>query len=81
MGWTRVRELSVEKSKDVADECSLWSRGGLEGVEVHIDDNVIQIPRDAILELVASEFVSKQIARLEEMDTEQAVALMMREYR
>jgi hypothetical protein len=42
----------------------LWTRGGLEGVLVRLDDKVIHIPRDAILEFVAHEYVAKQITRL-----------------
>lgn len=81
MGWHRTRELKVEKATEATDKCGLWARGGLEGVEVHVEDKVIHIPREAILDLVASEFVSKQISRLEQMDTKQVIAVMMGESR
>lgn len=77
MGWHLTRELTVEKAKESAEKCGLWTRGGLDGVEVHIGGDVIHIPRDAILDLVASEFLSKQISRFEQMNTDQAIALMM----
>ncbi len=44
MGWHRTRELKVEKANEAADKCGLWTRGGLDGLEVRLDDNVIHIP-------------------------------------
>ncbi len=79
MGWHRTRELQVETAQNAAEKCGLWTRGGLEGVEVHIDDKVIHVPRDAILELVASEYINKRIANYEQMDTGRAIADMMGE--
>lgn len=79
MGWHRTQELEVEKAQQPADKCGLWTRGGLEGMEVRVDDKVIHIPREAILDLVASEYISKQVSKYEQMDTEQAIADMMGE--
>lgn len=81
MGWHRTRELEVKKASESSGKCGLWTRGGLEGVEVHIDDKVIQIPREAILDLVASEYISKRVSKYEQMDTGQAIADMMGESR
>jgi hypothetical protein len=77
MGWSRARVLEVETVKQPVEECGLWTRGGLEGVRVIIADKVISIPREAILELVADEYVSKQISRFEQMTTDEAVREMM----
>jgi hypothetical protein len=46
-------------------------------LQVTIDDKVIHIPREAILELVAGEYISKRISRLEQMTTEDAIREMM----
>lgn len=81
MGWHRTRDLEVETRHEPTDKCGLWTRGGLEGVEVHLEDKVIHIPREAILNLVASEYISKRVSKYEQMDTEQAIADMMGESR
>lgn len=77
MGWTHTYELKTEQVAKVADKCGLWTRGGLSGVEVHIEDKVIYLPREAILDLVAAEYVSHQVSRYEQMDTQQAIEDMM----
>ena len=79
MGWSRARVLEVETVKQPVEECGLWTRGGLEGVRVIIADKVISIPREAILELVADEYVSKQISRFEQMTTDEAVREILAE--
>jgi hypothetical protein len=77
MALTRTRLLDVRTDDGLQETCGLWTRGGLEGVEVIIDDKRISIPRDAILELVADEYVSKQIARLKQLTTVDAVNEIM----
>jgi hypothetical protein len=81
MGWDRISELKVEKSGSVTDKCELWTRGGLNGVTIYVDDKAIAIPKEVLLELVAAEFLRTQISRFEQMDTEQAIAAMMGESR
>lgn len=80
MGCRRTHELAVEKANETADKCGLWTRGGLTGVEVHIDDKIIHIPRQAILDLVAAEYVKNRIAKYEQMDTEDAIEDMIGNY-
>ena len=74
MGWHRTHTLEVEEAEYAAKECGLWTRGGLEGLEVHIGRQIIHIPREAILELVSAEYVSRAISRLEQLSTEDAIA-------
>jgi hypothetical protein len=77
MGWHRTRILKVETAQNRGQECGLWTSGNLEHLQVTIDDKVIHIPREAILELVAGEYISKRISRLEQMTTEDAIREMM----
>ena len=76
MGWYRVCDLPAEETisgpftpPDDA-EPSLWSRGGLQGVEVHHGDKCIKIPRKALLGLVCDEIRSEQVRQWEDMDDE-----------
>lgn len=71
MGWYKVRDLGSYDSEDrktKRQDASLWSRGGVEGVEVHIGDEIIPIPPDAIMCLVGDELRSVAISGLESMD-------------
>ena len=77
MGWGKVCELESRSGDIVVSECGLWTRGGLEGVQVMVGRLVIDIPREVILRLVADEYVNKKIARYEQMTAEQAVDEMM----
>jgi hypothetical protein len=75
MGWSGACLLNVEKiNGQVVGQCQLWTRGGLDGVQIAIEDCVIPIPREVILEIVAGEYRSKMVAKYEHADTEQLIA-------
>ena len=74
MGWHRTRELEVTSGLGGHEGCGLWTRGGLNGVRVEIDGKAVHIPREAILELVADEWISNRLSHYEQMTTEQALA-------
>jgi hypothetical protein len=79
MGWHKTRELEVvDGFGSDPDFCGLWTRGGLEGIRVQIGDKAAKIPREAILELVAAEWISKRIGHYEQLTTKQAIAEIMR---
>ena len=78
MGWHKTRELKVtEGFANDPESCGLWTRGGLEGLRVEFLGKSVHIPREAIMELVAEEWISKRISRLEQLTTEQAISEMM----
>jgi len=76
MGWHKENNLRVENATEKVDVCSLWSRGGLNGIEIHIFDKIIHIPRQLIIDLVASEYINNRISKLEQMDTEEVIKEM-----
>lgn len=80
MGWYKVQQLETESGTE--HEClpgppSLWSRGGLSGLFVQdTAGKTVKIPREVILRLVADEWQSKQISRLEGQTTEECLEEM-----
>lgn len=66
MSWHRVIDLEIEE-EPCPPGASLWTRGGLEGLEIHVSGKTIKIPRDTILELVGSEMASAEIVRIGQM--------------
>jgi len=71
MGWRKVCDLECEpKAKE---NCCLMSRGGLEGVEVTIDNRTIKIPREIIMKMFVDEYISRQISRYEGMSFDDAI--------
>lgn len=80
MGRNRISVLHVEEIarwEDNIKECGLWSRGGLNGVEVHIGNKIISIPREELLKIIASEYVSNQVSKYEQMNVAEAIFDMM----
>ena len=73
MGWTKTTDLEFNQENRQTNGCSLWTRGGLEGVEVHIQDYVIKIPSMVIWDLVADEFVRRKIEKYEQMNRDEAI--------
>jgi len=81
MGWTRVAELQITEKNSVSiiipgswsqlseGAASLWSRGGINGVEVHIGPYIVEIPLEVLRKLIADEIRDRHISSLEEMDT------------
>ena len=70
MSAYKVASLKTETSRDMVNEPELWTRGGLEGLEIRMQGALIQIPRDVIMRLVISEVISNQIAALEQLEVE-----------
>ena len=73
MGWYTVARLEVKESELQFDECRLLSRGGLEGLQIHIEDKTIHLPKNIILDLVADEYTQEKIRNYESMDTVEAL--------
>lgn len=73
MGWSRVAKLNVKEESESVEECGLFSRGGLEGVVVLIENKWIEIPKSVLIELVAEELVSQEISRLEQLEGQAAI--------
>lgn len=63
MGWKRVSDLEYEQASEPTIKCGLYSRGGLEGVEVHVDDKVVKIPKKLLLNMVADHYQNCMIAK------------------
>lgn len=77
MGWDQVAELEVEKHQPADDgKPRLYSRGGLNGVVVTVEDKWIPIPRKVLFELVAQEYLNQEITRLECLEVEGILAEM-----
>lgn len=77
MGLRRKTALPVTRTKHAVAGCELWTRGGLDGLEIHIEDKVIGIPREIVLELIANEYKLRKIDRLEGMSPEHLIDEMM----
>ena len=69
MGWNTVTWLEVDRSVMCIDGCVLVHHRGLNGVEIHIGENEIRIPKQVILDLVAQEYIDKQINKYKSINT------------
>ena len=79
MGWNTVATLSIDDAPNQTDgKCYLLSRGGLNGIKVHVDDEWISIPKAHILTMIAEEYISEKIAELGSMSTDDVVTKMFR---
>lgn len=74
MGSYRVANLCTEPEK----LASLWTRGGLEGVCIYVDNTRIDLPRELILSLVACEYRNKVVSAFEQMSDEEIIERIMR---
>lgn len=79
MSMHRVVVLEVETSELPVQQCGLWMRDGLDGVEVWIEDKRISIPRAALVQLIVHEYRWKQISRLEQMTDAEIMSTIMQE--
>lgn len=77
MGWHRIDIPVVEKVDEKAESCGLWTRGGLNGVEIHIDDKIIHLEKSVLLDLFASELISNEISKLEGMEGQEAIDYLL----
>lgn len=77
MGSHRVCSLEFDRNGNLYDGASLWTRGGLSGVYVAVDDKEVHIPAEIIRILIGEEYVKQRINRLEQMTTDQAIDEMM----
>jgi len=78
MGWYRVANLEVAGGfSDCPEGPAIWSRGGLEDVNIQSSNGeFIRLPREIILGLAADEFRSKRISHYESMDTDDCLREM-----
>lgn len=71
MGWTRIAKLETTTlDPAITGPTAIWTRGGIEGVEVHHECTCIHIPRSVILELIADEYTSAMIRKYESMEVD-----------
>ena len=80
MGSYRIKQLEVTH-EGAEKEFHLWSRGGLEGLEICGEEMSIHIPKELILSLLADEFRSKMVSRYEGMSNEDALREIFRQHR
>ena len=62
MGWSKVCDLEHEEDTGNKDVCQLWSRRGLDGVEVVFQNHRIKIPKSVLLGLVADHRRNAQVS-------------------
>lgn len=82
MGWYRVCELP--EAEDLSgplnppkeENPTLWSRGGLQGLEIHYQDKCFKLPFERMLSLVCDEVRDKHVSLWEGM-TDDEVAKRM----
>ena len=77
MGWIKVDDLEVYDGQHKVSTPGLWTRGGLEGVEVRFDDKFFRIKRSTLINLLAQELIDKEIAKLEQMEGEEAIEYLL----
>lgn len=78
MNSHRVAVMEVKDKNSVPyAECGLWSRGGLEGVEIRFGQQTISIPREVIMALVGDDLRSREISRLEQMPSDDVVPYLL----
>jgi len=76
MGWSKVRDLECEPR--AIKQCALWSCGGTNGVEINIDGTIIKLPRKVIWDMIADDYVTRQIIKYEQMDSTDAILEIMK---
>ena len=74
MGQRRIAKLPT--SPDTIEQATLWTRGGLGGVQVKLAVIEIDIPRELLIQLCAAEYRSLMVSEYEQMTDEEAWAEM-----
>lgn len=72
--WRRFYLTHVERVDHQTLDTTLHTQGGFDDVRIHHDDTVIHIPRALLLDLMAEDYVLRQVERLESMGTASILA-------
>jgi len=75
MGWAFVTKLDITQTTNTEEPgASLWTRGGVNGIEIHRGADIIHISREVLLELLADDIRTHKIGALEGMEAEEILA-------
>jgi len=77
--WHRIADLKIQEGHEQkSSRPILWSHGGISEVVVEAKGMLIPIPEEALVKLIAQEYISRKIRELEDLTPQQAFEQMMR---